>query len=81
MDLVPYSALAMKTRYEESKFDKKVRVSSAQFEFIKQMKNVDGRYTLAGKLDEIINFYRKHNELHTRCRESHNPTNPYLPSP
>lgn len=44
---------------KDSAFNKKVRIKSAQLEWIRKVK---GRYTLAGKLDEIINFFRHHND-------------------
>lgn len=44
---------------KKTPFGKKIRIKPKQLEWIRQHK---GRYTLAGKLDEIINFYKKHNE-------------------
>lgn len=42
----------------DTPFSKKIRIKPARLEWIRKHK---GRYTLAGKLDEIINFYIKHN--------------------
>jgi hypothetical protein len=46
-----------------SRFKQKIRIDPKQLEWIRENK---GAYkTLAGKLDEIINFYKKHKEK--RC--------------
>jgi hypothetical protein len=43
------------TQNKDSPFQKKIRIKPEQLEWIRTHK---GRYTLAGKLDEIINFYK-----------------------
>ena len=40
---------------KDSPFKNKIRIKPAQLEWIRKHK---GKYTLAGKLDEIINFYK-----------------------
>ena len=47
--------------YNNTRFNVKVRIDPKQLEWIRENK---GTYkTLAGKLDEIINFYKKNNTL------------------
>jgi hypothetical protein len=46
----------MKKDYTNSRFKKQIRIDPEQYEYIEAIK---GRYTRAGKLDEIINYYKK----------------------
>lgn len=48
-----------KTKWTDSKFTKLIRIKKPQYEFIESIR---GKYTRAGKLDEIINFYKKYAE-------------------
>ena len=45
-----------KKDWEDSEFEKKVRISLEDLEFIKKIKK---KKSIAGKLKEIINHYRK----------------------
>lgn len=41
----------------DTPFKQKIRIKPLQLEYIRSVKE---KYTLAGKLDEIINFYKHH---------------------
>jgi hypothetical protein len=45
-----------KKNYTKSRFKKRIRISEKNLDWIKKNK---GKYTLAGKLDEIINIHKK----------------------
>ena len=45
-----------KTNHKDSKFIKVIRVTKVNHEYLWQ---VTGKYTLAGRLDEMINFCKK----------------------
>jgi hypothetical protein len=47
---------AMYNQKLQTLFKKKIRIKPEQLEYIRSVK---GDYTLAGRLDEIINFYKK----------------------
>lgn len=55
---VEYKGTYMYDQDKDSPFKNKIRIKPAQLEWIRQHK---GKYTLAGKLDEIINFYKNEN--------------------
>lgn len=49
-----------KKPWENTKFTERVRIRKNQLDYIDKIR---GNYTKAGKLDEIINFYKKHNKI------------------
>ncbi len=48
-----------KVVWNKTRFTSKIRIDPVQADWIKKNKE---NYSLAGKLDEIINFYKKHNK-------------------
>lgn len=46
----------MKTEYKESDYTERIRVKTARLEYIRSIK---GKKSMAGKLDEIIEFYKE----------------------
>lgn len=43
--------------YKKTRFKSLIRIAPKQLEYIRDIR---AGYTLAGRLDEMINFYRKH---------------------
>lgn len=55
-----------KKDYSSSRFKLLIRIDPKQLKWIREIK---GKYTLAGKLDQIINHYKKHKAKNINLKE------------